>query len=70
MATENAEQFPSFEQSGFYKSWLEALLIFPDQTPEQRSQGWQLAYEIWLRTKQRWEADQRKSRDDGIGLVS
>jgi hypothetical protein len=64
------EKFPEFTESGFYKSWLESENIFPDQPPEVRSRGLELAYEIWLRTKQRWEADQRKSRDDGIGLVS
>jgi len=61
--------FPSFEQSGFYREWLKAELIFPNQTPEQQSRGLELAYEIWLRAKQRHEAQQR-SRDDGIGLAS
>jgi hypothetical protein len=66
----NAQRYPDFQETGFCKSWMESLIAFPNQTQEQQDQGLRLAYEIYQRCKERWEADQRKSRDDGIGLVS
>jgi hypothetical protein len=54
MATENdlltamdAEQFPSFTKSGFYREWLRSQLIFPDQTEEQKRHLLELAFYIY-----------------------
>jgi len=67
----DAEQFPTFEQSGFYKQWRQAELAGMFTSEESKAECLRMALGIYRRVKADWESDQRQARDGGgLGLAS
>jgi hypothetical protein len=65
------ETFPSFEQSGPFRQWHRSYLAGVYGSEEVSLRCLKAARYIYAEMQKEWEADtQKRSRNDGMGLVS
>jgi hypothetical protein len=66
----DAEQFPSFEESGWYRDWLAMDVAGLFESEAQKAEMLAMGRRFYYRVRKRWESDRRHSRGDDVELVS
>jgi len=66
----DAEQFPPFEQSHWYRDLVALDVAGLFESEEQRADCLRMARGLYDRVRKRQETERRQARGDDVGLVS